>query len=160
MLYWTTRHYLWSCVAVPSLFSEQFGVEHSHASASERENMNNLDERIRRHAFFRDMKSEHLAILIHHAQEMRFETGEVLFLEGEPANKFYLIESGSVALEAHEPADGTMLVQNLEAGEVLGWSWLFPPFVWHFQARALEPTRAIVLDGGHLLTTAERDHEF
>ena len=122
--------------------------------------MNNLDERIRRHPFFRDMKSEHLAILTGHARETTFETGEVLFLEGEPADRFFLIESGCVGLEAHEPADGTVLVQELGPGEVLGWSWLFPPFTWHFQARVLKPARAIVLSGARLLIAAERDHEF
>src|SRR5262245_3809934 len=118
--------------------------------------MNNLDERIRRHSFFRNMKSKHLAILTEHAREITFETGEVLFLEGAPADRFFLIESGCVGLEAHERADGTVLIQELGPGEVLGWSWLFPPFLWHFQARALGPTRAIVLSGAHMLITAER----
>lgn len=65
-----------------------------------------------------------------------------------------------MALEAHEPAAGTQPVQDLEAGDVLGWCWLFPPFVWHFRARALEPTSTIVLSGGHLLMAAERDPDF
>src|SRR5262245_44330948 len=111
--------------------------------------MNNFDERIRRHSFFRDMKSEHLAILTEHAREITFETGEALFWEGEPADRIFLIESGCVGLEAHELGDGTVLVQELGPGEVLGWSWLFPPFMWHFQARALEPARATVLSGAH-----------
>jgi CRP-like cAMP-binding protein len=51
-------------------------------------------------------------------------------------------------------------VQELGDGDVLGWSWLFPPYVWHFQARALEPTEAVMIDGGHLLTAAERDPKF
>ena len=106
------------------------------------------------------MKPEHLAVLTECTNEAKFKPGEVLFREGEPANKFYLIRSGKVALEAHEPAGGTSLVQTLDAGEVLGWSWLFPPFVWHFQARAKEPTEALVLSGAHLLNVAERDHEF
>jgi CRP-like cAMP-binding protein len=106
------------------------------------------------------MKSEHLARLTKHAAERTFEAGDVLFREGEPANQFYLIERGCVALEAHEPGDGTILVQNVGAGDVLGWSWLFPPFAWHFQARAVEPTSAIVLNGAHLLIAAEEDHEF
>jgi CRP/FNR family transcriptional regulator, cyclic AMP receptor protein len=90
----------------------------------------------------------------------KFNPGQVLFHEGDPANQFYLIESGRIALEAHEPADGTVLIETVGAGEVLGWSWLFPPFVWHFQARAVEPTKAVVLSGAHLLVAAERNHEF
>ena len=71
-----------------------------------------------------------------------------------------MIESGKVALEAHKPANGATLVQTLGAGDVLGWSWLFPPFVWHFQARAIEPTSVIVLNGAHLLAFAERHPDF
>lgn len=119
-----------------------------------------LNEAITKHAFFHGMKSAHRAVLSEGAKLARFKAGDVLFLEGEPTNQFDLIERGKIALKAHEPADGTMLVQTLGAGDVLGWSWLFQPFVWHFQARAIEPTDAIVLSGAHLLVTAERDHEF
>jgi hypothetical protein len=67
----------------------------------------------------------------------------------------------ALLLETHEPADGTFAIQTLEAGEVLGWSWLFPPFVWHFRAKALTtPTHLIVLDGAHLLVAAERNAGF
>jgi CRP-like cAMP-binding protein len=122
--------------------------------------MKPLNEAITQHAFFHGMKPAHLALLTDGAKAVQFKTGDVLFREGDPANQFYLIESGKIAPEAHEPANGTMLVQTLGAGEVLGWSWLFPPFVWHFQARALEPASAIVLSGAHVLVAAERDHDF
>jgi CRP-like cAMP-binding protein len=112
------------------------------------------------HSFFQGMKPEHLTILMSGATEATFKPEQVLFREGEPANQFHLIQKGRIALEAHEPAGGTVLVQTLGADDVLGWSWLFPPFVWHFQARALEPTAVIVLNGAHLLVTAERDHDF
>ncbi len=106
------------------------------------------------------MKREHLAVLADGAREVKFKAGEVLFREGEPASEFYLVRSGEIALEAHEHGNETILVQTLGAGEVLGWSWLFPPFVWHFQARATEPTEAVSLSGAHLLNVSERDHEF
>jgi CRP-like cAMP-binding protein len=122
--------------------------------------MNGLKETITAHPFFRDMKPEHLDIFAYGATAGKFQSEQILFREGEPASQFYLIESGRIALEAHEPADGTVLVQNLDAGDVLGWSWLFPPFVWHFRARAVQPTKAIILRGDHLLVTAERNHEF
>ena len=63
-------------------------------------------------------------------------------------------------METKTSAHGTVVLQVLGAGEALGWSWLFPPFTWHFQARALEPTRATVLDGAHLLVLCNEDHEF
>jgi CRP-like cAMP-binding protein len=106
------------------------------------------------------MKPEHLPLLTDGAKAVQFKVGDALFREGDPANQFYLIESGKVALEAHEPANGPTLVQTLSAGDVLGWSWLFPPFTWHFQTRAIEPTKAIALSGGHLLVTAERNRDF
>lgn len=112
------------------------------------------------HPLFRDLKPEHITVLIEGAKAASFEAGEVLFREGEPANRFYLIESGKIALEAHEPGGGTLLVETLTAGDVLGWSWLFSPFVWHFQGRAIEPSNALLLNGGHLLVAAEKDHDF
>ena len=122
--------------------------------------MNILRETIRLHPFFSGMEPAHLDILAHHARMENFKGGEMLFREGEPANRFFLISKGKIALEAHDPADGTAHVEDLGTGEVLGWSWLFPPFVWHFQARAIEPTETLVLDGAHLLTVAERDAKF
>ena len=61
---------------------------------------------------------------------------------------------------ADEPADGTAHVQTVCPGEVLGWSWMFPPFVWHLQARSIEPTHAIAFNAAHLLVAAERDDTF
>jgi CRP/FNR family transcriptional regulator, cyclic AMP receptor protein len=122
--------------------------------------MKTLDEAITKHAFFRGMKPEQLAVLTTGARAADFKAGDVLFREGEPANQFLLIESGQIALEMHEPAGETVIVQTLSAGEVLGWSWLFPPFSWHLQARVLEPTNVIVLSGAHLLINAESNHDF
>ena len=119
-----------------------------------------LESVIVSHPFFEGMKPEHLEVIAGGATEATFESDLILFREGEPANKFYLIQNGRIALEAHEPANVTVSVQELGAGDVLGWSWLFPPFVWHFQARALEPTGAVVLDGAHLMVAAERNGNF
>ena len=122
--------------------------------------MQAVRDRIKNHEFFAGMKPEHIALVAQGAGEVAFQKGEMIFRTDEPASRFFLIESGSIALEAHEPGDGTCSVQTLKTGDVLGWSWLFPPFVWHFQARALEPVRAIMLDGAHMLVTAERDRDF
>jgi CRP-like cAMP-binding protein len=119
-----------------------------------------LESVIVAHPFFEGMKPEYFEDIAGCATEATFEPGQILFREGEPADKFYLIQRGRIALEAHEPADGTVPVQELGAGDVLGWSWLFSPFVWHLQARALEPTGAVVLDGAHLLIAAERNPTF
>ena len=122
--------------------------------------MNDLQQRITSHPFCRNLKPEHLAIVTESAREVKFKAGETLFREGEPASQFYLIENGRVTLEAHDPVDGTAPVQDLAGGQVLGWSWLFPPFTWHFQGRAVEATTAIAVNGGHLLAAAEGDPSF
>ena len=112
------------------------------------------------HPFLAGMDERHQATLLYGAKQRQFEPGEILFHEGEPANTLYLIESGVVALEAG-PANGNgNVIQTVASGEVLGWSWLFPPFAWHFQARAIEPVRAICCDGGHILVQAEEDPVF
>lgn len=120
----------------------------------------NITEQLRNHPFWRGMTLAHMSIITEGAQVATWNANDVIFREGEPANKFYVINQGQVALEAHEPGDGTVLVSTLNPGAVLGWSWLFPPFVWHFQARATMPTELIVLDAARLLRTAENDCDF
>lgn len=113
-----------------------------------------------KHPFLIDMDPQHVEILLHGATEQQFEPDEIIFREGEPANRFYLINSGEVALETKCPSNGTVHVQTLHGGDVLGWSWLFPPFAWNLQARALKDTRVLACDGGHLLVTSEEDDDF
>jgi CRP-like cAMP-binding protein len=122
--------------------------------------MKTVNESILRYSFFDGMRPEHRAVLSNGAKTAQFKAGDMIFREREPASQFYLIESGKIVLEAHDPADSTTAVQTLGAGDVVGWSWLFPPFLWHFQARAVEPTSVIVLNGANLLVSAERDHDF
>lgn len=112
------------------------------------------------HPFLRSLSPEYVEILTGCAQDQAFPAGEVIFREGDIADRFYLILEGRIALESHVPPSGHLTVQNLGPDDVLGWSWLFPPYVWHFQARALEPTRVVVFNGAHLLVACERNHEF
>jgi CRP/FNR family cyclic AMP-dependent transcriptional regulator len=122
--------------------------------------MKTITDRIAEHPFFCAMSPRNIARAAAGAVERVFAPGDIILREGEPANRFYLIESGGVALEAHEPADGTFPIQVLTKGDVLGWSWLLSPFVWHFQARVIEPTIVLVLDAAELLAEAEEDHDF
>src|SRR5260221_12830117 len=116
--------------------------------------MNELRKTIVEHPFFSGMDAEHLETIAEAASMAKFNAGAILFREGEPADRLFLITHGSVVLEADDLADGTVPVQELEAGSVLGWSWLFPPFAWHLQARAMEPTVAVAVNCGHLLAAA------
>ena len=121
---------------------------------------NSLRSVLTAHRFVHGMSPEHLEILCDGARLATFHTDQILFDEGEPANEFYLIQYGKIALEAKQPGGGKVLLQILRDDDVLGWSWLFSPYVWHLRARVLEPTRLIVFNAAHLLATAERDHDF
>ena len=112
------------------------------------------------HPFLAGMDARHLQIVLHGAKEQQFQEGDIIFREGDPANTLYLIEDGQVQLDTTSAGSGTTTIQTLGAGDVLGWSWLFPPFAWHFRAQATQPTRAICCDGGHLLVQAEENPTF
>ena len=90
----------------------------------------------------------------------KFDAGEVIFREGDPANRFYLIEYGKVILEALGRENTAEAFEIIGDGETLGWSWLFPPFYSRFEARALEPTQSIFLHGTRIREECEKNHEF
>jgi CRP/FNR family cyclic AMP-dependent transcriptional regulator len=87
----------------------------------------------------------------------RFAADDVILRTGDPADRCFLITLGDVALEAHSPGSGPRIIQTVNAGEVLGWSWMFPPYKVSFDARALTPTEAVVLDGAALRKCAAED---
>jgi CRP-like cAMP-binding protein len=109
--------------------------------------------------FFRCLNQRQLEMLASCALGSSFSAGEEIFTEGEPANRFYLILNGSVALESYEPGRAPIHIQMLGAGDVLGWSWLLAPFVWHFGARAAGPTEVIFFDGPRLRELCD-DHPY
>jgi CRP-like cAMP-binding protein len=108
---------------------------------------------------FAGMKPEHLALMAGCASNARFEAGEVIGRQGEPADKFWIVRQGRVAIEIHAPGRGTVTIATIGENEVLGWSWLLPPHQFHFDARALTATRALALDGRCLRTKFGTDHE-
>jgi CRP-like cAMP-binding protein len=79
-------------------------------------------------------------------RNVRFEAGEYVAREGEEANAFFAIRHGIVAIELFAPERGAITIQTIGEGEIFGWSWLFPPHRWVFDARAVELTRAIAFD--------------
>jgi CRP-like cAMP-binding protein len=93
------------------------------------------------------------------ATNVRFNPNEFIFREGEAADKFYLIRHGKVSLGVYTPGHGSMTIQTVNEGDVLGWSWLFEPYQWHFDARALVLTRAVSFDGECMRTKCEADHD-
>jgi len=118
----------------------------------------NLERILTEHAFFSGMRPEHLQLLVGCASNVRFEEGQYILREGQEANEFYLIRYGKVALEIHSPEYESIEFQTLGEGEILGWSWLVAPYRWRLDARAVEMTRAIALDGKCLREKCEHDH--
>lgn len=109
------------------------------------------------HPFFKGLDAAHLEMIAQCASEIELNPGEYLYREGEEAKYFYLLRKGKVALEVRGPSGDPIVVETLQAGELLGWSWAVPPYLRHFDARALELTAAIVMDGKCLRDKCEAD---
>lgn len=119
--------------------------------------METLERILGQHQFFKDLREEYLQLVTGCASNVRFEPDQLIFREGEEANQFYLIREGRVALQLFSPERGHITIETLGEGDILGWSWLIPPYHWHFDAKALELTRVIALDGKCLRRKCEED---
>lgn len=120
--------------------------------------MENLELIVSEHPFLKGLDPQYIQLVSSCASNVRFEAGQYLFREDEEANWFYIIRQGKVAVEAYAAERGAVIIDTVEEGDVLGWSWLIPPYNWHFDARAVELTRAIALDGKCLRNKCEHDH--
>lgn len=121
--------------------------------------MEGLDNIIREHPFFAQLDERFVQLVCGCAKNVRFETGRYLFHEGEAADEFYLLRCGRVALEIAAPGRGAVTFQTLTRGEIVGLSWLIPPYRWAYNAKALELVRAIAIDGRCLRSKCEADHD-
>jgi CRP-like cAMP-binding protein len=119
-----------------------------------------IEKIIRTHPFLAGLSDHQYRILGDCAMLSHFDAGELVFREGDPANRFYLLQDGKVALETHTAKHGVVRVDTLGPGDALGWSWLFPPYFWHFAARAIEPTDSIFIYATPLRDECESDHDF
>jgi CRP/FNR family transcriptional regulator, cyclic AMP receptor protein len=116
-----------------------------------------IERRLAAHPFLKGMSPHHLELLALCATPTEFDAGQIIFLEGDPANGFYLIETGTVVLEGKTSNGESVVVDTVSAGEPLGWSWLFSPYLWHFDARASEACTAICLSG--IMLRQHRDED-
>jgi CRP/FNR family cyclic AMP-dependent transcriptional regulator len=121
--------------------------------------METLERIIAEHPFFADLDPVFINLLVGCASNVRFKKGDYIFREGDPANTFYLIREGKVAVEIFAPQHDPIMVATLEQGEILGWSWLLPPYQWKHQARAMDTVRAIALDGKCLRGKCDQNHD-
>lgn len=121
--------------------------------------LENLTNTLREHPFLEGFHPEHIEKLAAMASEVRFGKGELIFREGDESSFFYLLLSGTVALETNTPGRILRIV-TLGHGEELGWSSVTPSHSKQFQARSLEETQALAFDGVRLLHACEGDCRF
>jgi CRP/FNR family cyclic AMP-dependent transcriptional regulator len=114
--------------------------------------------RVALHPFLVGMNRKQLALLTDCAIPAHFKADQTILREGEIANRFYIIESGKVALESGAGFGKPVGIETIGAGDLLGWSWMFSPYMWQFTARAIEPTNAIFFYGTILREYCEKDH--
>jgi CRP/FNR family cyclic AMP-dependent transcriptional regulator len=119
-----------------------------------------LEQIIAEHPFWKGVNPHYFHRLNESASEMRFAVQQQIFQEGSDADQFYLIHAGRVALETFVPGTGVITIQTIGAGEALGWSWLFPPYRWHFSARSIDESDVVALDARALREKAEENHDF
>lgn len=115
-----------------------------------------LLRRLSSHPFLQGLDRTQLEAVAALASPAEFASGETIFSAGGPAERFYLIRTGLVALEVPRAGTGTRRIQAIHEGSALGWSWLFPPYKWEFDARAESPVRAIALEAEPLRRLLEQ----
>ena len=106
---------------------------------------------------FAGMPADHIELIAGCAVNRVFEDGEYLLREREPANSFFVIREGSVALETFVPQGGALLIETLHEQDLVGWSWLVPPYRTQFDVRANGTTHTIAFDGACLRGKCEQD---
>jgi CRP/FNR family transcriptional regulator, cyclic AMP receptor protein len=119
--------------------------------------MENLEQLLARHPFFEGISEEQVAFIAGCGRNAQYKPGAMLFREGTPANELYVVREGVVRVEIASPKLGPVAIHTVHAGDVVGWSWLIPPYFWHFDGRAVDSVRVTVLDGKCLRGKLEND---
>lgn len=122
--------------------------------------IHSLEARVGEHPFCRGLRPETVALLSGCAANRRYDPGDLLFRAGEAVQHTWLLRSGRVVFEVHDAARGALPIETAEEGELVGWTWLFPGSVAHFDARAVGVVRAFELDGACLYAKCEADPAF
>ena len=122
--------------------------------------METLERIIAEHPFCAGLENRFTSLIVGCASNVRFNKGDYIFREGDPADTFYLVREGKVAVEISAPQRRPINIATLTQGEILGWSWILPPFQWKHDARAVDSVRAIALDGKCLRGKCEENHDF
>jgi CRP-like cAMP-binding protein len=122
--------------------------------------MHTLESILSEHDCFKGLEKKYLDMIVKKATHADFKEGDFIFHESDKADKLYIIQEGIVALETTLARDrDPITIQMIGEGDVLGWGWLFPPYLCHFDAKVVAPTKTVVLDGTFLRTKCEEDHD-
>ena len=119
--------------------------------------MTDMEELLGGHPFFAGLDASALRLIAGCASNVHFAAGDRIFEEAGAAGRFYVIRHGRVALEVHSPTRGPLVIDTMEDGDVLGWSWLVPPYRYFGDARAVTPVSATALDGACLRGKCDAD---
>lgn len=119
--------------------------------------MNNqsIVEYLSNHDFFSELSEENLKFLADSACTHEIKEGQILFQQGERADKFYVIRNGCISIQIPALMGPTLELQAQGKNQVLGWSWLIPPYKWSFQARAEQDSELLEFDGAAILERCE-----
>jgi CRP/FNR family cyclic AMP-dependent transcriptional regulator len=121
--------------------------------------MKTLEPILKRHPFFKDIQQEYLDFIVGCASNVQFKKGEIIMRENDPADKFILIREGMVAIDIPISESYAITIQTLGDGDIVGWSWLIPPYRYRFNCRVVNDVRAAVLDGKCLREKCEKNHD-
>lgn len=110
------------------------------------------------HPFFKGLDPDLIEFLAGCARNVHFRDGEIIFKAGEKADTFYVVRKGRVAIQMYNPGGGgASIFDTADAGDVVGWTWLVPPYKWIFDATASEEVSAVAFDGECLRNKCEAD---
>jgi CRP-like cAMP-binding protein len=112
------------------------------------------------HVFFSEFTDDFLKFLCECSSTCEIKKGQILFRQGENADKFYVVRSGSISIQMPAIMGPTLEIQNVGKDQVLGWSWLISPYQWNFQTRAEEDSELLEFDGTALLAQCEQEPKF
>jgi CRP/FNR family cyclic AMP-dependent transcriptional regulator len=121
--------------------------------------MSEITKGMLEHPFFKDFQATHVELLSKCASSVHFTAGSYIFHDGETAERLYLIQTGKIAVVLQMAGRDPMGIMTVDAGGVVGWSWLFPPYRWHFSARVMEDTAAIALDAKCIMAKCKEDYQ-
>jgi len=121
--------------------------------------MQTMEEVLGSQPFFAGLNAGAMRLIAGCASNVHFAEGEFLFQEGHEANQFWVIRRGRVAMQLESPGQGAIVTDTMDEGEMVGWSWLVPPYRFFADGRAVTPVSATALDGACLRGKCEADPE-